>query len=71
MKQTDIAGLLGAVPTAHLPCLLSPLNRFESRHAAAKALAQSASALLELGRRVPNPRIFADVVSTCIQRHIV
>lgn len=70
VKQSYMAALLGGISPGHLPTLFSPLARFESRERAAHALAESAGALLELGRRVSDPDVYADIVKACVQRHL-
>jgi glycosyltransferase involved in cell wall biosynthesis len=70
-RRRYMTALLGDVPAGWLPQLFAGGTRFASREAAAMAFAQSAAALLGLGRRVPDAEAYADLVKACLERHLL
>jgi glycosyltransferase involved in cell wall biosynthesis len=70
IKRKYITALLDGDAPDNLAEFFSLMTSFTSQEVAITVVEQSLPLLLKLGRRVPDPALFAEIVSKCIGRHL-
>ncbi len=70
VKRKYISALLGGAPCGHLAEFFSLLTSFTTREISISVIEQSMPLLLKLGKRVTDEKLFAEIVSGCVGRHL-
>ena len=70
VKRAYLAALLGGVSAGYLPEFFHLLTAFTSKDVAIQVIEQSMPLILELGRHVPDKKLYGEIVSQCMGRHL-
>lgn len=70
IKNRYLSAWLDGFPPAYLAQFLSLTTQFPTRELAHAVLVQSTAAMLQLGRRIPDPVEYANIVAISIHRHL-
>jgi len=70
IKRKYISALLGGEESGHLAEFFHLLTMFSDKAIALQILQQSMGLLLKLGQKLGDEKLYAEIVSTCIGRHL-
>ena len=71
IKRKYLEALLNGTPVGHLPEFLHLLNEFSNKAIAAQVLRDCLPVIAQLSQRVPNKALFWQIISNCIDRHLL